>query len=70
MMLFVEMTNHLQFAASSLHEVMLFTDKITEAVIKVQYSQRRRKNVTLKIDSTWPFKHHMSGCIAGDLGMM
>jgi hypothetical protein len=42
-MLFVEMTNHLQFAPSSLHEVVLTTDKITEATIKVWYSQRQRK---------------------------
>jgi len=42
-MLFVEMTNHLQFAPSSLHEVMLSTDKITEAMIKAWYSPRQRK---------------------------
>jgi hypothetical protein len=47
-MLFVEMTNHLQFAPSSLLEVMLSTDKITEAMIKVWYSQRQRKMCHLK----------------------
>ena len=39
-MLFVEMTNHLQFAPLSLREVVLSTDTITEATIKVWYSQR------------------------------
>jgi hypothetical protein len=42
-MLFVEMTNHLQFIPSSLREVMLCKDKVMEAAIKVGYSQRNRR---------------------------